>query len=245
MYIKFSVMSFVTGSSSLKFCPGNSCDLAVEYQSGGVSTLSRDVECTCGAKFCFGCVKVAHRPAPCNITEQWLSKNESDSENANWILANTKICPKCKVPIEKNQGCNHMNCKLCKFEFCWLCKGDWATHGNATGGFYSCNKFADKKEAEDEQKKVDKAANSLQRYVHYFSRYDNHGKATKIAENQLVKTQARMRELQDMRGAGFMDVQFLLQAVQTVISVFNFYFISIHSFSVVKFYNGLMHMVII
>ena len=48
------------------------------------------------------------------------------SETANWILANTKKCPMCNSRIEKNQGCNHMNCKICKHEFCWICMGiDW------------------------------------------------------------------------------------------------------------------------
>ena len=211
---RFSLESFVTGSSSLKFCPGASCSRVVEYHSSG---FSRDVECPCGTTFCFGCEKVAHRPVPCDVALKWLEKNASDSENANWILANTKICPKCKVPIEKNQGCNHMTCKMCKYEFCWLCKGDWSKHGSATGGFYNCNKFAEKKEIE-EQKAVDKAANSLQRYLHYYNRFDNHGKAAKIAQNQLAKTEARMKELQEMKGGGFMDVQFLLQAVQTVMS---------------------------
>jgi len=37
-----------------------------------------------------------------------------------WTVANTKQCPKCKIPIEKNKGCNHMTCK-CGFHFCWLC----------------------------------------------------------------------------------------------------------------------------
>ena len=44
----------------------------------------------------------------CKTVNQWLRKNSAESENANWILANTKPCPKCKRPIEKNQGCMHM-----------------------------------------------------------------------------------------------------------------------------------------
>lgn len=53
----------------------------------------------------------------------WSEKCSNESETANWILANTKKCPKCHARIEKNQGCNHMNCKLCKYEFCWICMG--------------------------------------------------------------------------------------------------------------------------
>ncbi len=43
---------------------------------------------------------------------------------ANWILANTRKCPNCNTRIEKNQGCNHMTCRLCKHEFCWTCMGE-------------------------------------------------------------------------------------------------------------------------
>jgi ariadne-1 len=73
---------------------------------------------------------------------QWIIKNSAESENLNWILANTKSCPKCKRPIEKNQGCMHMTCSQCKYEFCWLCQGGWAEHGERTGGFYACNRSA-------------------------------------------------------------------------------------------------------
>ena len=213
-YVRYNIMSFVQVSSSLKFCPGDSCDLAVQYHTNGVA---RDVECLCGSKFCFGCTKIVHHPATCQVACRWIEKNESDSKNAVWILANTKICPICKVSIEKNQGCNHMTCKICKHEFCWLCKGDWSAHGSATGGNYSCNKFEQQKESFDEQKLIDKAKNDLQRYLHYFSRYDNHSKAAKIAENQLVKTEAKMHELQSICGSD----QFLLKAVKVVISVCN------------------------
>ena len=33
----------------------------------------------------------------------WITKNSAECENLNWILANTKPCPKCHRPIEKNQ----------------------------------------------------------------------------------------------------------------------------------------------
>jgi hypothetical protein len=46
-----------------------------------------------------------------------------------WILANTKPCPDCKRPIEKNMGCMHMTCSQCKTEFCWMCQGRWKDHG--------------------------------------------------------------------------------------------------------------------
>ncbi|KAI6699198.1 hypothetical protein NL676_019317 [Syzygium grande] len=51
-------------------------------------------------------------------------KNSAESENMNWIIANSKPCPKCKRPTEKNQGCMHMTCTPpSKFEFCQLLLG--------------------------------------------------------------------------------------------------------------------------
>lgn len=35
-------------------------------------------------------------------------RNKSEADNVTWILCNTKNCPSCKQPIEKNQGCMHM-----------------------------------------------------------------------------------------------------------------------------------------
>lgn len=41
-------------------------------------------------------------------------KNEDDD-------AAIKRCPKCKVYIERDEGCAQMMCKNCKHAFCWYC----------------------------------------------------------------------------------------------------------------------------
>ena len=86
----------------MRWCPVAGCSRAVECaQAGG----ALDVRCACGGNFCWGCREEAHRPVDCDTVRQWLTKNSAESENMNWILANTKPCPKCKRPIEKNQVC--------------------------------------------------------------------------------------------------------------------------------------------
>lgn len=32
-----------------------------------------------------------------------------------------KRCPKCRVYIERDEGCAQMMCKNCKHAFCWYC----------------------------------------------------------------------------------------------------------------------------
>jgi len=61
--------------------------------------------------------------------EKWEDLCKSDSlQNKKWLRENTKQCPRCKLSIEKNDGCFQMKCHKCRFQFCWFCLGDWATH---------------------------------------------------------------------------------------------------------------------
>ena len=43
--------------------------------------------------------------------KKWKRKIQDDSETNNWLAANTKPCPKCGKPVEKNGGCNLVVCK--------------------------------------------------------------------------------------------------------------------------------------
>merc|ERR1719324_1390624 len=98
------------------------------------SPAAVDVECSCGHRFCFECCEEAHQPFTCATVRKWVEKNRNEAENMTWILANTKPCPKCKHPIEKNHGCMHMVCR-CKHQFCWLCLADDFNYSTrVTGG---------------------------------------------------------------------------------------------------------------
>ena len=44
----------------------------------------------------------------------------------NWTKGKrVKRCPRCKIYTEKNEGCNHMTCVSCKYQWCWLCEGEY------------------------------------------------------------------------------------------------------------------------
>jgi hypothetical protein len=62
----------------------------IQYSDGG----ARDVECECEYRFCFRCgFPESHSPCQCELVAKWQSKNSSDKDNNEWIVANTKKCP--------------------------------------------------------------------------------------------------------------------------------------------------------
>lgn len=97
---------FVMGSKRIKFCSAADCENAIRVNH----PMAKPVTCTCGHTFCFACGNPPHDPVCCAMLNKWIKKCEDDSETSNWIAANTKECPKCKATIEKNGGCNHMQC---------------------------------------------------------------------------------------------------------------------------------------
>lgn len=103
------VKKYVEDSKLLKWCPGPDCVYASEKsdyleEDSTQKDKAVDLTCVCGHLFCWNCLTEAHRPVDCETVKKWLRKNSAESENLNWILAHSKPCPKCKRPIEKNQG---------------------------------------------------------------------------------------------------------------------------------------------
>jgi ariadne-1 len=186
-YQQYQLRSFVESNPLTRWCPGPGCErIAVALSSAALERDGRIAQCdACSVpplKFCVLCGAEPHAPASCQFVTQWAEKCRNESETANWILANTKSCPKCHCRIEKNQGCNHMTCQKCRHEFCWICMGDWKEHGSNTGGYYKCNKFDDTAGNSDDP--VGQAQRELDRYLHFYSRYHAHAEAQRFARQQ-------------------------------------------------------------
>ncbi|KAF7651113.1 hypothetical protein LDENG_00115560 [Lucifuga dentata] len=117
---------------------------AEEYllANGGVM-CPRSVECDrqlgCGFVFCRDCREEFHEGAcptvqlpPTGEASQGFAVQEEASLRGRWdqaslllIQESTKPCPQCSVPVERNGGCMHMTCSVCRAEWCWLCGVTW------------------------------------------------------------------------------------------------------------------------
>jgi ariadne-1 len=171
--------------------------------------------------FCFKCGEEDHIPSTCFYLECWNEKEKSDSENLTWIKANTKPCPGCNNPIEKNQGCMHMRCSKCNIEFCWLCLTEWKVHGSGTGGYYACNKYEKLKETDDALKEREKiiadSKDELNRYMFHYERYRNHQKSRDLCIKQKDKIAKNITLLHDIKSYPSSELQFLEEAANIVI----------------------------
>ncbi|XP_061367273.1 probable E3 ubiquitin-protein ligase ARI7 isoform X2 [Gastrolobium bilobum] len=211
-YSRYLLRSYIEDNKKTKWCPAPGCEYAVTFDAG---SGNYDVSCLCSYSFCWNCTEEAHRPVDCGTVARWILKNSAESENMNWILANSKPCPKCKRPIEKNQGCMHMTCTPpCKFEFCWLCLGAWSDHGERTGGFYACNRYeAAKQEGvyDETERRREMAKNSLERYTHYYERWASNQSSRQKALADLHQMQ-NIEKLSDTQCQPESQLKFITEA---------------------------------
>jgi len=214
-YSKYVARSFVDDNPRIKWCPAPDCGKAVFCPE----SVTDGVQCSCGAKFCFKCNRESHIPATCDQVTAWQKKEKDESETATWLSANTKDCPKCIRSIEKNGGCNHMTCSLCKFEFCWVCMDPWTDHSSDTGGYYKCNKYKPEElEMKTGHQDRESARAALEKYMHYYTRYANHDKSQRFEKQLREKCEQKMKELTQInKYSSWVDVEYIQKAVSILI----------------------------
>ncbi|KAL4426926.1 hypothetical protein ABPG74_012926 [Tetrahymena malaccensis] len=125
--INQAISEILNTHNSYSKCPSLNCDMVQKFiYTNQLQTASqvkekvqRNVDCSsCFQSYCNICKQQSHLPLTCS---QFNELGQSLQLDNTWILKNTKNCPECFSSIEKNQGCSHMICFCCKYEFCWEC----------------------------------------------------------------------------------------------------------------------------
>uniref|UniRef100_UPI00398E87AB ankyrin repeat and IBR domain-containing protein 1 isoform X2 n=1 Tax=Pristiophorus japonicus TaxID=55135 RepID=UPI00398E87AB len=246
-YLQFDIKAFVENNPVIRWCPTPGCERAVRLtcQRSG-STMDQlsfpllsapAVDCGKGHLFCWECLGEAHEPCDCQTWKNWLQKitemkpeelagvNEAfeDAANCLWLLSNSKPCANCKSPIQKNEGCNHMQCAKCKYDFCWICLEEWKKHSSSTGGYYRCTRYEVIQQVEEQSKemtaeaeKKHKKFQELDRFMHYYTRFKNHEHSYKLEQRLLKTAKEKMEQLsRALKGVegGSPDTTFIEEAV--------------------------------
>lgn len=236
-----------THRKQYKWCPATDCNNLIELDRDAIanhdedesnkynekgdlitSKLDRDIDlthvlnvsCPENHEFCYKCHRENHLPCPCWIVDLWVQKCKDDSETANWIQANTQPCPECDSLIEKNGGCNHLTCRKCKYEFCWICLGNWKDHGR---DFYQCNRF-DPNVVKELQKGKELKRLSLRRYLHFYKRFTVHESSMKGDQRIIERVDEKMKSYMELQtknltnesSLSWVDVQFLHDAIRAL-----------------------------
>mmetsp|Transcript_49385 Transcript_49385/g.116377 ORF Transcript_49385/g.116377 Transcript_49385/m.116377 type:complete len:602 (+) Transcript_49385:258-2063(+) len=207
-YKKRLIEEYVNNNASIKWCPATDCTNAVRINDNfDPNSFATQVHCGAAHAFCFSCLDEPHSPAECCYVKLWRKKCMDDSETCNWLQANTKDCPKCRVAINKDGGCNHMHCRQCDYHFCWVCLGPF----EHTTYQHTCNKFV------HDDNKVTKSRAALVRYMHHYERYMAHQKSREFESKVREGSLAKMEQMQAQGNKTYMEVQFLKQATAQLI----------------------------
>lgn len=114
-----------------KTCP-NCC-----AQNRVKSQRAKQVTChECQFIWCFRCHAPWHKGLTCKDFKQGSKMFKKWTKGTTRGVANARPCPKCKVFIQRLEGCDHMSCPRCRTSFCYLC-GERIRHSKLLGGHWS------------------------------------------------------------------------------------------------------------
>lgn len=105
------------------------------YRNTGCKFIYCD---SCCHVYCLECqndyygLLTSHDGLTCDM---YKKKCKIDMKSQDWLNKNTKKCPHCASTIQRVEGCLHMKCSQCKYDFCWECLKKWSI---VKHGFYNC-----------------------------------------------------------------------------------------------------------
>jgi len=132
---KFYTQAQLSLNPNTRWCPTPDCESVMI----GSKEQSR-LKCPkCGHEICFRCNHDWHT-GTCERAARGVVGIAADRAmfGAYAMVANIKACPQCRAPIAKDDGCNHMTCQRCNYEFCWMCRGKYSSNHFAPWNLLGC-----------------------------------------------------------------------------------------------------------
>lgn len=220
--VKYSLFECFNNTNNLQIsdCPQADCDNIILTNQSTISGDNLDspenVSCLEWHKFCLSCKREVHLPIPCNLLKRWMNKLDEGNESLNWVFNNTQPCPSCDVDIEKMEGCNHVKCGVCKFEFCWICHKDWKTHG---GSFYDCMHKRDLHNKKNNNGKESISLDRFRNYYKFFLESENNMLLDIRLFNKLIDK--KLDKLSSAFGLSIAELEFLTDCVRELVQARN------------------------
>ena len=127
-YVSFTQNQKVNMDPKLFWCPRPGCNTHIDSRlfkkrKGVCSTCNSTVCLKCGARF--------HRKKNCALM--------IDNEFGRWAArSDVNPCPKCRIPVEKDEGCQHMTCSVCRYQWCWVCGGKYTNNHYKPFNLWGC-----------------------------------------------------------------------------------------------------------
>jgi len=99
----------------VRFCTQPDCTGIMEASSMNAKKMTCP---DCSNSICFRCRENWHG--------YFTSCEDALEEQFNFGTGVDRIifCPTCRTKIQRTEGCNHMTCAFCRYEFCYFCGAD-------------------------------------------------------------------------------------------------------------------------
>ncbi|QHO22742.1 E3 ubiquitin-protein ligase [Arachis hypogaea] len=118
--------NLVLATSKKFYCPFKDCSAMLVNDDG--NEVVTCPECPhCHRLFCAQCKVAWHGGMKCG---EFMSLNENEREKEDLMVMNLakakrwRRCSKCRIYVEKNEGCSHISCR-CGHHFCYVCGKPW------------------------------------------------------------------------------------------------------------------------
>uniref|UniRef100_A0AC35UAP7 RBR-type E3 ubiquitin transferase n=1 Tax=Rhabditophanes sp. KR3021 TaxID=114890 RepID=A0AC35UAP7_9BILA len=180
-----AVQDFVKANKYITKCNGGSCKNT--YIKFGLK-FDGPARCQCSNRFCCDCGEFYHFPLTCELLKIFRKYDDKETKDElatlNLLLQSTRDCPSCEFTIEKISGCNHITCRKCRHEFCWLCLTPWTQ----SRGSHNCD-ITNAKSYKDRIAKQSRLSINAKKYEIALAKYNNHrvGKYYETLINEAVQ----------------------------------------------------------